>query len=463
MTTVNVGIGISQKDNLIEAAREAAQKAKKEIKGEKPKLLMFFVELSYVVRYTEKTDYEKALSAIREVFPEKDVPLVGGTTAGFFAKGKYYFNIELTSKLAGALLKPLGKIIKSLKFNGVCVLALCSPLLQVGTGIGLNADKNPKEAGLQCIKQALESLPYNPALAYLALLKRGEREMKNIRYLDGILLTPGVMDVTSEKGFIDAQILEGINSYTKRMVKLAGGGLIGLARGPGIIEIPFHFYNDKVYKNAVISVVFDSDLKIGYGVDTGVNLVEPIGIITKGKDWTIEEINKQPALDVLAPLFEKYAGIKKQEFQESGFKTWMKGWALAFSDPSAEFLWPLCIVGAKDKKVIVLDPIKPGMGLNLVRVSPEDAQKATQKATQRMIDDAQERKFHFVFFFSCGGRGYVLGTKYFKEVEVIKKTLNQDIPVFGLCTSGEQAFYKTGRTVGTNLTITMLGISDRLR
>ncbi|MCK4782053.1 FIST C-terminal domain-containing protein [Candidatus Parcubacteria bacterium] len=462
MAEVNVGLGISQKDNLIEAAREAAQKAKQEIKGKKPKLLMFFCDLSYVVRYKEEADYEKAMRAIREIFPDKKIPLVGGTVLGFFAKNKYYFDIDLISKLTGIITKPLGKIIKPLKFSGVCVLALESPFLRVGTGIGLNTDKDPKQAGLDCIKQALSNLEYNPVLAYMAILKRGEKEMENVRFLDGLLLTAGTQSAISEKGLVDAQILEGINFYTKRMVKLIGGGLI---RGgsSGELKSPFHFYNDKAYKNAVISVVFDSDLKIGYGVDTGAKIIEPVGIITKGKDWTIEEINNKPAFEVLAPLFEKHAGIKKQEFQRLAFKTWMKGWALAFSDPAAEFYWPLSIVGVKDKKVIVMDKIKQGLGLNLVNISSEDAQKATEKAAQRMMDDTAEKKFHFVFFFSCGGRAYILGTQYFKEIEAIKKTLKQDIPVFGICSVGEQAFYKTGQATATNLTITMFGISDKLR
>ena len=42
MSLVHVGIGVSQKDDLVEAAREAAQKAKEKIEGRKPKLLMFF-------------------------------------------------------------------------------------------------------------------------------------------------------------------------------------------------------------------------------------------------------------------------------------------------------------------------------------------------------------------------------------------------------------------------------------
>ncbi|KPJ56825.1 hypothetical protein AMJ49_03710 [Parcubacteria bacterium DG_74_2] len=86
MADVNVGIGISQKDNLIKAAKEAAEKAKQEIKGKKPKLLMFFCDLSYAVRYKEETDYEKAMRAIREIFLDKDIPLVGGTTIGFLPK-----------------------------------------------------------------------------------------------------------------------------------------------------------------------------------------------------------------------------------------------------------------------------------------------------------------------------------------------------------------------------------------
>ena len=45
MPLVHTGIGISQKDDLVEAAKEAAQKAKEKIKGRKPKLLMFFVNL----------------------------------------------------------------------------------------------------------------------------------------------------------------------------------------------------------------------------------------------------------------------------------------------------------------------------------------------------------------------------------------------------------------------------------
>lgn len=39
MALTNVGIGISQKDNLIEAAREAALKAKEELRGKTPKKL----------------------------------------------------------------------------------------------------------------------------------------------------------------------------------------------------------------------------------------------------------------------------------------------------------------------------------------------------------------------------------------------------------------------------------------
>ncbi|MCK4781810.1 FIST C-terminal domain-containing protein [Candidatus Parcubacteria bacterium] len=462
MAAVNIGIGISQKDNLIEAAKEAAGKAKQEIGSKKPKLLMFFVELSYVVRYPEKNNHEQALAVIREVFPDKDTPLVGGTVVGFFAKGKYYFNIELASKTTGVLLKPLSKIIKSLKFNGVCVLALESPLIKIGTGIGLNTDKDPKKAGFDSIKMALDELEWNPSLAYMSLLKRSEKGFENIRYLDTLLLTSGDWDVSEQRGFHHAQILEGIDLYTKKMTKIIGGGLAGQGKGPGIVEKPFVFFNNKVEQNAVISIVFDSDLKIGYGVDTGIENIEPIGIITKGENWTIEEINKKPAFDVLSELFKKYTDISKEEFEKFGFKTWMKGWTLSFSDTDTDFYWPLVVLGVKDKKVIVGQTIKTGMGLNLAKLTKETTQKATQTATKKILKDIEEKKFHFAFFFSCGARYYVLGTQYLKEAEAIKKTLGQDIPIFGITASGEQGFYKIGRNVSSNFIFSIMGISDQL-
>jgi len=99
--------------------------------------------------------------------------------------------------------------------------------------------------------------------------------------------------------------------------------------------------------------------------------------------------------------------------------------------------------------------------LLLGKISKESAKQATSKATQLMIEDVGSKNFGFVLFFSCALRGMILGKDYMAEIKKIKETLgNKDIPVFGIASTGEQAFYKTGSPTGTAFTITMIGISN---
>ncbi len=465
---VKTGIGVSKTQDLIKAAEEAAQRAKQEFfqksKGEKPQLLMFYCV------YTYKGDYKKALEKIYEVFEDKNIPLVGGTVLGFFAQDKYFFDIESINAITAKITKPLGKVIKALEFSGVCVIALQSPFLKFGTGIGLKTDKDPVKAGRDCIEMALKDLPYATMTAYMGLMRKGPQEIRKIRPLSGIILTPGGAEAknNSYQGYVDNQILEGMTSYSRDWVKLTGGGLAGRfisSRTGAGIEQPYIFFNDKVYQNAVISIVFSSDLEIGYGTETGAELVAPVGVVTKTQGWEIEQINQKPALDVFLEVMEKYAGVKREPFFVDSLNAIVrKGYYLGLSEPNVNFYWPLAIMGASEseKKLFVLDPVKTGMGLSVVKITKESAQKATQTAVKMMQESAGEKFFHFVMFFSCGARGWILGTQYAKEIEVIKNTLGQrDVPVFGLCSAGETAFFKTGFARGSNVTITMLGASDR--
>ncbi len=218
MSLINVGIGVSQKNNLIETAKEAAQKAKEEIGDKKPKLLMFFLNFTY-----PQKDYQKAIEEVYNVFDnDRSIPLVGGPVIGFFAKDKYYFDVSLLGKTVGFLLKGAEKIIRSLKLYGAAVIALESDYLNIGTGIGPNAFKEPEKAGRDSINQALNNLEYNPSVAYLAMIKKGIKDITRFKPISGFLLTPGN---SSNGAIFDQKIIDGITSVTKRTVRLAGGGL----------------------------------------------------------------------------------------------------------------------------------------------------------------------------------------------------------------------------------------------
>jgi len=456
MPLINTSIGVSQKDNLIEAAREAAEKAKEELGDKKPKLLMFFCIFTY-----PKRDYKKALETIYDVFGDKDIPLVGGSVLGFFAKDKYFFDVNMFGKIAATLLKGAGKIIPAFKFNGVSVVALESDYLSIGTGLGLNAFKEPEKAGRDCITQALDNLEYNPSIAYLAMMKKGAKDITRFRPLNGFLITPGLDP--SKTIFVDQEILNGITSLTKRTVRLAGGGTSSGIEGKAPVSGPV-FYNDNYHEGAVVSIVFGSDLEIGYGIATGAKPLPQKAVITKAKDCVVYELNDRPAIDVLREFFEQYTDKKIEDFLDLHFDLITRGYVPGFTGVREDFYWPFLftdLVDGKYPKSVL--PIKEGQGISMVKITKESAQEATAEATKKMMEDAQTNDFGLVLFASCAVRGQILGKKYLKEIEIMKKTLNKkELPIFGICSNGEQGFYRTGPMTGGALIITMMGISNRL-
>ena len=107
-------------------------------------------------------------------------------------------------------------------------------------------------------------------------------------------------------------------------------------------------------------------------------------------------------------------------------------------------------------------PLKTNIGISLIKISPKLAAKATKAAAEMMKENIEAEKFNLILFSSCGGRGQVLGLKYSQEIQSIKKVVGKDVPCFGLCACGEQAFYGESAITGTQFTVAMMGISDRL-
>lgn len=454
MALINTGIGISQKENLIEAAREAANEAKEKIGSKKPKLLMCFLTLG---AYPEK-DYQKALNEIYNVFEDRDIPLVGGPVIGFFTKGRYYLDVNLMGKYLGLLLKGVEKIVKPFKKFGFSVIALSSEYLSVGVGIGENAFLNPQKAGKEAIEMALENLEYNPSIAYLAMLKKGAKDITRFRPLNAILLTPG----NNEKGLLsDQQFIEGITSVTKRTTRIIGGGLCSSIKiekkGIGFGLPSLQFFNGKVYQNSLICVVFGSDLEIGFGTFVGAQSLGKIMLVTKSKGNIVEEIDGKSASERLKEIY-KEAGIR-----EDPIIIGTKGILPARQEASTGFLWPVIPIKYEGKSVVFMNSIKENTILVLSKITKESSLNATLKACELVKEDAGTDDFGFIFYFSCPLRGRILGTKYPKEISFIEKVFNKEnLPIFGISSAGEIAFYKLGQPFGATATITMMGISNQL-
>jgi hypothetical protein len=458
MSLINTGIGVSQKNNLLEATEEAAKEAKKKIEGKKPKLLLFFCTYNY-----PEEDYEKGMKKVYEVFGDKNIPLAGGTVLGFFAKDKYFFDVEMMKGIVSSFLKKAGKVVPSLRFNGVAVLALESDYLNVGLGIGEKVFDSPQEAGRSSINQALDSLEYNPSVAYLAMMKKGARDITRFHPLNGFLLTPGFYKDGTLK---DEGVLSGIDSVVRNTVRYIGGGLAqGINPNYAIYpESGFSFFNGGKYKESVITVLFGSDLEIGYGVASGVDPLPEKAVVTKSKGNLIYEFNGRPAAEVVKEVYNHYDD-SSLELMEKHISLGKKGYIFAYSDGNYNFYWPFMLSDVVEGKYIKsIIPLKEGTGVTFGKITLESVSRDTVDVTVKMMkEDARSNDFGLILFFSCAGRGYLLGSDYRKEIIKIKENLeHKDTPIFGICSSGEQSFYKSGSVRSASVVLTLVGISNRL-
>jgi len=442
--SINVGMGVSQDDNLMKAAKKAAQEAKDQLGGKKPKLLMFFCTYTY-----PEDQYQRSQEEIYRIFEDKGVPLVGGTTLGFFAKDKYYFDVSLFGKTMGTALKAMGKVFKPLKFTGACVLALESDSLNISVGLGTDSFQEPYSAGEKAVQEAFSSL--------------SQRKISIDEPINSFLITPGLDK--SGKSF-DTDIIKGIISGSKYHLRILGGGLCG-----GISEqSPFMgsaFYNGGVYRESVIFIALNSEFKVGFGIGNSIDPVAKIGLITKMRNKrTIEEINGRPAAEVVFEVVKKHLDIKKEDFLKTPGITGLAGFALVFPDPTGKFFWPNLPVVITDEKYVEMthSGLEKGMLLTLAKGDKESCIEANVNATKLMIEEVGTKDFNFIMFFSCAARGIVMGKDYVHEIKQIKNILGKkDLPVFGICSNGEQGFYKIGSPVATVFIIAMLGISNVIR
>ena len=419
---------------------------------------MFFCTYNY-----SEDDYEKGMKKIYDIFGDNSIPLAGGTVLGFFAKDKYYFDVEMLEGIVSSFLKKAGKIVPPLRFNGAAVLAIESDHLSVGLGVGENVFEKPRKAGEDSINQALDNLEYNPSVAYLAMMKKGARDITRFHPLNGFLLTPGFY---KDGTLRDDGVIEGIDSVVRNTVRYIGGGL---AQGinPDYAIYPrsgYGFFNGKKYEDAVISVLFGSDLEIGYGVASGVDPLPDKAVVTKSEGNIIYELNNKPAAEVIGEIYGHY-DKSSRNLMEKHISLGKKGYILAYSDGKYDFYWPFMLSeNIDDKYVKSIIPLKEGTGITFGKITVDSVARDTVEVTVKMMkEDARSNDFGLILFFSCAGRGYLLGSDYRKEIIEIKKNLEQkNTPIFGICSSGEQSFYKSSPVRSASVILTLMGISNRL-
>jgi hypothetical protein len=212
----------------------------------------------------------------------------------------------------------------------------------------------------------------------------------------------------------------------------------GLAADNGTTQRTYQYRDDEVMSDGVSSAIMSGKAKIACGIDHGCVPVGTRRTVTRSRGNVIQEIDGQPALEVL-----------KEYFVEA----WSSHWNKITMNLGLGFEAPEHIRGAygehviryimgkddRDGSVRVQSDIQEGAGLWIVRRDPELIRLGLQKMARRLTARLGADRPKFVLQFDCVARGKVVLRERDKIelIRALQADVGKSIPWLGFYSYGE--------------------------
>ena len=409
MDRIKVSIGHSE--NIDIAIKEALEELKRP-----PNIVMTF----FSVNFNPKEIYRK----IREKVGE-NTEIIGCSTGG-----------------------EISNILTDCKTNTVSIIALESPYMNIGVGVGKNLSKNPKGATYNSLKEATYSLDRN-------------KKMTTINILQRAYVKKPIYDLLRTKFFINILLIDGLSeqeeNYLRHLSKYIPKEttVIGGSSGDNFKFEKTYLIGNGVFSDAVVLTVMNTFLKIGTAMGHPYYPTNRGALVTKAKGRIVYELNNKPAAEVLKEL------LKTDKLSPETFAKYTTG--IKSIDIFGEYMIKSPMMILPDGSVKFYAEIPEGSFLTMMKTDEEYLIESFKKTLFDAIKDAgSPRKIGAIVLFNCVLR-YLLKCHYgINDLYFIKNLLGEDIPVIGFNTYGEQ-----GRTLGGSLghfnqTSTILVIGNEL-
>ncbi len=415
-TTTLASVGWSIKPNYKDAVNESIHMAKNGLGNET-------VQFAYVVmtpRLTQEDNNKTADEIRKQLGP--NVKIVGITTKlGVMTNDGIHVGQN----------------------GSIGLLLVASKNITFGIGeVDLNDFNSSEEAGRAAIRNAIDDAG-NPLNApnitlYIGTTRRGD----------------------------DMRILDGIADIIGPESPVIGGS----ANDDIVSGLWMQFTHNKSYTNGLILVAIYTDLKNGWGFETGYKLTDNKGIVTSSDGYLISEIDDRPALDVYNEWLngELYQKINAGEFSdENGNISFDLIKKFTLMNPIARVMKSddgrighytvSPIPNTEDiesKKLRVFAEIQEGWEvalyrgtwqthMNRVEIIPNDA-------LERAGLEPGDGMFGIMQF--CNGLRSQIPEEEFEKVPAITDDVLGGVPFIGAITGGEHGpVYEISRNVNANL------------
>ncbi len=282
---LHAGVGTSKAEDPKEAGKECVRTAFEKLKedgGKKPNFAIVFCsggkygkDDKTIEKFVKSVD-----EALRELNPE--IKWVGCTTAGEIS------NYGASEKSSVAML-------------------LESEYVDIGIGIGKNVSNDPIKAGERGIEEALSDL--NMSLrkskkyvkAYIKFLAERDLTPHELTKIKPYLVLVLCNGFTAKREGFEDEIIEGIQNVVGNKIPIVGGS----AGDDFNLRENYIFANGIFYTDSTICCIIHTDLKFSYNFIHPYEPTEKYAVVTKSKEYVVEELDGKPAFDRFAELIGK--------------------------------------------------------------------------------------------------------------------------------------------------------------
>ncbi|MEH2047071.1 FIST signal transduction protein [Nostoc sp.] len=382
-----VVVGHSDDPDSQNAIAEVLQECSRSLAGAIPQAGLLFTAIDF--------DHALILQRIQDAFP--GIELIGGTTNG-----------EISSIL-------------EFQQDSLTLMLFASDEVEIHSGIGRGASKNPSLAAQEAIAQAKAKSASLPQLC--------------LTFPDS-LTSNGVL------------ILDGLKQCLGEDVPIIGG----MAADDYTFDKTYQFFQGEVLSDSVPVLLFSGQLLFSYGVASGWTPISQRSRVTKVNGNVVYEIDGQRALD----FYQHYLG-------EERFAANFAIHALAvFEDQDHFYMRAPNGYDQQSGSVTFFSDIPEQAVVQITDATRDNILSASEASLKNALADYPGVEPTAALLISCAARRRILGTLARLEYQLVKTHLPEALPCCGFYAYGEIApLMSKGQTQFHNKTFVTLLIGTK--
>lgn len=270
---------------------------------------------------------------------------------------------------------------------------------------------------------------------------------QNVRRDLGIIFLDGLLENSSN-------LLSGLQERLGKSFPIIGG----CASDNLAFKKTFVYFNQEMLSGAASSILLGGKLTFGIGVQHGWKPLGKPRYITKSSANVVYEIDNLPA----ANIYQDYLACDLEKIRKE-FKRISILYPIGIYLPGEkEYLLRNLLSIHDDGSLTFQGGVPQASQIRLMIGTKESCLAATEQALEEVKNEFLGKKINFVLVFNSISRYILLGRQANRELEIIRESLGQEIPIIGIYTYGElaplRAINYQGVTRFHNQTITILGI-----